>query len=258
MKLTEKVAIITGAGSGVGWESAILFANEGAKVVAVDINEANCQQVVKKIVDNGGTAEFCTTDLSNAKDVERMVDFTIKKFGRIDIIFNCAGINYFGLIEEFSEEVFDKLINVNLKGPFLCCKNILPIMKKQGSGVIINMGSCAGHIGVPIMGLYAATKAAVINLTKTMAWEVAPQNIRVNSISPGSIDTPMMRETVVYMSKRNGLDPKIVRKENEDGHVFKRWAKPKEIANAALFLASDDASFITGADLPVDGGVIAH
>jgi len=258
MKLKDKVALITGSGSGIGRAASVLFAREGAKVLLADINKKSNQATLEIIKDSNGNAVPFQVDISDSKSVQEMVSFTVEKFNGIDILYNCAGINSLGSIEEINESEFDRMISINLKGTFLCCKCVIPIMRKQVSSVIINQGSCAGHSGTPNMAVYAATKAAIINFTKSLAWELAQFNIRVNSTSPGSVDTVMMNESVEYFSKKDSRSPKEIRNEFEKAHALNRWARPEEIAAVALFLASDDASFITGADLAVDGGYTAH
>ena len=249
MRLANKVAIITGAGSGMGRASACLFAKEGAKVSVVDINMAGGQETVELIGRSGGLAQFISADVTKASDVDQMIQATVTAYARLDILFNNAGVPMsFTPIEEVSEELYDKILAVNLKGIFLGCKYATPIMKKQGSGVIINTASIAGVRARPGLNVYCASKGGVILLTKALAIELAPYNIRVNAINPVATDTPMLLGFIGDRDLEEGRKAFIAT------IPLGRLAIPEDIANAALYLASDEASMLTGTCIDVDGG----
>ena len=247
MKLANKVAIITGAGSGMGKSAALLFAGEGAKVAAVDINEGQVQETVAAIKTQGGQALALRADVSKSEDVQRMVDETIAAFGPPTTLYNNAGIegasHYFS---EFPEAEFDRVIAINLRGVYLGMKYVLPHMMKAGGGSIINTASIAGLVAVQGSAAYAASKAAVIAMSRVAALEYGRYNIRVNAICPGAIETPMAQR----IRKGKAPNPKVINRIS----VLGRMAEPEEIAKVALFLASDDASFATGAPFIIDGG----
>ncbi len=254
MKLLNKVALITGSGSGVGRSSAMLFAEEGAKISVVDIDTNSGQQTVELIKQKGGQATFVQADVSKSADVERMIKTTVDHYGRLDILFNNAGFPMIATpIDEVKEELWNKVIDVNLKSVFLGSKYVIPLMKKQGGGVIINTASIGGVRPRPGFSPYHPAKAAVINLTKVIALEVAPHNIRVNCINPVAIDTPMLAK---FISDSGTKDEKYeqVKKSYIAGIPLGRLTTPTDVAHAALFLASEDASFLTGVGLDVDGG----
>jgi len=249
MKLDGKIALITGAGSGIGRAIAILFAKEGAKVSIVDIDSSGGQETVKMIKQNGGTAEFVNADVTKTSDVKQAIRTTINAYTRLDILLNNAGtVHRFTLIEEIDEELWDKILAVNMKGIFLGCKYAVPIMKKQGEGIIINIASIAGVSPRLGMSAYAASKGGAIVLTKALAIELARYNVRVNCISPAVTDTPMFHKLA------GDRDLEEVKKAFIANYPLGRLGKPKDIAYAALYLASDEASFITGINLEVDGG----
>ena len=196
-------------------------------------------------------------DVSNESEVKAFVDQVMRVYGRIDALINNAGIVVVKPLEEIDWTDFRKVVDVNLGGVFLFCKHVLPIMKKQPSGAIVNMASVSGHVGQINHTIYGATKGAIIAFTRALAWEVAHYDIRVNSISPGSVDTPMLRSDIELESKRTGISYDRIKEEREAEQAFNRWADPKEIAEAIYFLASTKASFITGTDLLVDCGWVA-
>lgn len=254
MKLTGRVAVITGAGTGIGRATALLFAREGAKVVvnyAHSEDEAN--EVVQKIKASGGEAFAVRADVSKEAEVKKMIDETIKKYKKIDILFNNAGIELQKPITLTSQEEWDRVLDVNLKGVFLCSKHAIPNMEANKKGVIINTASVAGLVGSANLSAYCASKGGVVLLTKTLALELAHQNIRVNCICPGAIETPMIKRFIAQSP-----DPKEYEQQLNAMHPLGRMGKPEEIANAALFLASDCSSFITGHALAVDGGFTAQ
>jgi len=249
MRLLNKVALITGGTSGIGEATALLFANEGAKVTITGRNEERGSEVTDLILKGGGQAIFIQTDVSKADDCRRAVDETVRAFGRIDILFNNAGVFFPHTALDCSEEEWDLQVDVNLKGTFLMSKFALPGMIAQGSGVIINNSSGWGIVGGDAAVAYCASKGGVVMLTKAMAIDHGRQGIRVNCICPGDVDTPMLPED----ARLRGLnwDKYLAGCANRP---MGRIGTPDEIAKAALFLASDDSSFMTGAALVVDGG----
>jgi len=250
-KLNGKVAIITGAASGIGKASALLFAREGAKVVVADVTDELGKETVKMINESGGKAIFVHTDVSKVEDVKSVVKTTVDTYGKLDIIFNNAGIE--GVTADtanYPENVFDKVVAVNLKGVWLGIKYAVPELLKNGGGSIINTSSVAGLVAFAGSSAYNATKGGIIQLTKTAALEYAKQNIRVNCIAPGVIETPMIER---YLKGQPEAKAAFVQIE-----PVGRLGKPEEIAKAALFLASDDSSFVTGIVLVVDGGLTAQ
>jgi NAD(P)-dependent dehydrogenase (short-subunit alcohol dehydrogenase family) len=256
MNTSRRVALITGAANGIGEASARLFARRGYAVVMIDIVDRG-DEVRKEIESEGGVCAFLACDVAVEGDVTSVVEKTMEKYGRIDVLSNNAGIVLVRPLDEVGWSEYQKLVNVNLGGIFLFCKHVIPVMKKQQSGSIVNMGSVSGHVGQVDHSLYGATKGAVIALTRALAWELAPWKIRVNSVSPGSVDTPMLRSDIRIESERTGKSYDEVKKIREAEQAFKRWADPSEIAEAIYFLAGDTASFITGTDLLVDCGWVA-
>jgi 3-oxoacyl-[acyl-carrier protein] reductase len=247
MKLANKVALITGAGSGMGKSAALIVSREGAKVAAVDINEAQVKETAAEITQQGGSAIALRADVSKSEDVKRMVDETVAKFGALNIVYNNAGIEgESNFISNMTEEQFDRVIAINLRGVFLGMKYALPHLIKAGGGSIINQASIAGLIAVRGGAGYAAAKAGVIALTRVGAVEYGRYNIRVNAICPGAIETPMAQR----IRQGQPPNPKAIQRIS----VLGRMAEPEEIAKVALFLASDDSSFATGAPFIIDGG----
>jgi len=255
--MTDKqVVIVTGGASGIGEATAKLFAQNGYAVAIIDIVDRG-EQVATEIESEGGECLFVKGDVSNESDVKAFVEQVMRVHGRIDVLINNAGTVVVKPLEEIDWTDFRRVVDVNLGGIFLFCKHVLPIMKKQASGAIVNMGSVSGHVGQIDHTIYGATKGAIIAFTRAVAWEVARHGIRVNSISPGSVDTPMLRSDIELESRRTGVPYDRVKKEREAEQAFNRWADPKEIAEAIYFLASEKASFITGTDLLVDCGWVA-
>lgn len=254
MLLQDKIAIITGAASGIGRASALVFAAEGAKVVLADVQDEAGEQAARDVRDQGGEALFVHTDVSRASEAERLIETTVSRFGRIDVQFNNAGIVIFKRAAEFTEEEWDKVLGVNLKGVWLCSKYAIPYMQRQGGGSIVNTASVHGQATAQLVASYAASKGGVIQLTKAMALDYARDNIRVNCILPGVVDTPLMR------SNLRAVNPGHEEEEFQKSAAYEplgRVADPAEIGRVAAFLASDSASFITGAPLIVDGGLLA-
>jgi meso-butanediol dehydrogenase / (S,S)-butanediol dehydrogenase / diacetyl reductase len=253
MRLAGKVAVITGAASGIGAATARLFAREGARLMLGDLDEAGVRRVAEECSGEGGEANALRTDVTTGADVRRLVDGAVERYGKLDIIFNNAGIGMPGSILDRDEDDFDRVIAVNLKGVYLGCKYALPhFLNNPTGGAIVNMSSNGGLIGRPADPLYVATKHGVMGLTKSLALAYADRRIRVNAVCPGPIDTPMIWE---------GMPPGMDRDEFIHRAVAAcptpRMAAPDEVANAALFLASDEASFVSGVGLAVDGAKAA-
>ncbi|MGA8154288.1 MAG: SDR family NAD(P)-dependent oxidoreductase [Terriglobales bacterium] len=249
MRLTNKVALITGGTSGIGEATAILFAKEGASIAVSGRNEKRGHAVIEQILQAGGKAIFIRTDVRKAAECRRAVDETIETFGKLDILFNNAGVFYPHTTLDCSEQEWDLQLDINLKGTFLMSKSALPGMIQQGSGVIINNSSGWGIVGGDAAVAYCASKGGVVLLTKAMAVDHGRQGIRVNCICPGDVDTPMLPED----ARLRGLKwaDYLAGCANRP---LGRVGTADEIAKAALFLASDDSSFMTGAALVVDGG----
>jgi len=248
--LKGKVALITGGSAGIGKATALLFAQEGAAVAIVDLDQLNGHAVVETIVNHGGKALFICGDVSNAIDCQNAVEKTVKEFGGLHILFNNAGIIRRTTILDTSEDDWDRVIAVNLKSVFLFSKYAIPYMIKAGGGVIINTGSGWGLVGGSKAVSYCASKAAVVNLTRAMAIDHGEQNIRVNCICPGDTETALLRGE----SQELRLDHDQMVKESAAGRPLKRIGHPEDIAHAALYLVSDFSSFVTGTTLVVDGG----
>jgi NAD(P)-dependent dehydrogenase (short-subunit alcohol dehydrogenase family) len=256
MRLTGKVAVITGSTSGIGKATAVLFAREGAKVVVVGRRPEAGQMTVDEIRGWGGEAIFVKADVSDIEQVKGLVNRTLAAYTKIDILFNNAGIHPESAhkpLAECSVEDWDRIMGINAKGIFLTCKYVVPEMIKKGSGVIINTSSMLGVVAVRSRGIYSATKGAIIMLTKSMALDYASSHIRVNCICAGVVETEMSRP-IVEAAQKNELSWKRMM----ENHPIGRLGKPEDIANAALFLASDESSWITGSCLMVDGGYTAQ
>ena len=249
MRLVEKVAIVTGAASGIGRASAVLFAREGAKVVIVDIDAEGTAETRRLIESQGGRAESVVADVSKEEEVERIADGATTAFGRIDILFNNAAVSSFKPVLETDEAEIDRVMNVNLKGTFFCSKAVIPHLRRVGGGSIVNTSSITGIVGAPGMAVYSASKGAIITFTRTLALEEAEAGIRVNCICPASVDTPMLTSAFDRTQ-----DPVQARAQNVKRHPLGRLGTPEDVAYLALFLASDEASFITGGTFVVDGG----
>jgi NAD(P)-dependent dehydrogenase (short-subunit alcohol dehydrogenase family) len=257
MSTEKKAAIITGGARGIGAATARLFAQKGYAVVVFDVLQEG-QGLCDEIKAAGGESLFLRCDVSDEAEVRDRVAQAHEHCGRIDVLVTNAGVVLVKPLDEITWEDYQRVINTNLGGTFLLCKHVLPIMKAQRSGAIVNMASVSGHVGQVDHVLYGATKGAIIALTRALAWEVAPYNIRVNSVSPGSVDTPMLRGDIAIESKRTGLSFDQVKVEREAEQAFSRWADPAEVAAPIFFLASEAASFITGTDLLVDCGWVAR
>lgn len=249
--LKNKVALVTGARRGMGRAHALALASQGAKVVVTDIDEGECQTVVDEIKSQGGEALCFKMDVSNKGEVSKVFDEVVKNFGRLDILVNNAGIFFPKPALELSEEEWDKMLDINLKGQFLCAQRAAQEMAKNKWGRIINISSVAsGQVGVGIAGgaHYTASKGGVIGMSETLAVELAPLGINVNAIAPGIIDTPMVQEAQI---PKEGMDAMLARV------PLKRVARPEEVSAMVVFLASEEASYATGAVFYIDGGWLA-
>ncbi len=250
MRLAGKTALITGAGAGIGRATAQLFAKEGAQVAVVDVNEGTARQTADVIRDDGGQALEIRADVSLPDDVQRMFRETIAAYGKLNILFNNAGIVKQGRVEEASIEDWNAQIATTLTSVFLGCKYGIPLLREQGGGVIINMASIAGAIGIVNRAVYSAAKGGVIGLTRAVALDHAGESIRCVYLAPATIETPSLRERIDASP-----DPVAARKAFESRQPLGRIGRPDDVAYAALYLASDEASFLTGSGLNVDGGM---
>jgi len=256
LMLKGKVALITGGSSGIGIAVAERFLREGAKVMITSRSKNRCEQAISRLKELGKeNVSFTQGDVSNSSDAGKMVEAAVRQFGGIDILVNSAGIYLEKRAEETSEEEWDELVDINLKGVFLCSKAAYPYLKKRGGGCIVNISSDAGIFGNPNCAAYCASKGGVTNLTRAMAIDYAKENIRVNAVCPAVIDTPMFDKEICLQDKDK--QEEYVRNTAEE-HPVGRIGKPEEVAFAVLMLASDEAGFITGTNLPVDGGLTAQ
>jgi NAD(P)-dependent dehydrogenase (short-subunit alcohol dehydrogenase family) len=253
----RRVALITGGSSGIGRATADLFSERGYDVAVLDVSEevegSRGRQGSKK-----GGRIFIHCDVSKENEVRAAVRKTKEMYGHINCLLNIAGVVLVKPLEEITWEEYRRTFDVNIGGMFLTCKHVVPLMKARKGGAIVNMASVSGHVGQVRHAIYGSTKGAVLSFTKALAWELAPHGIRVNSVSPGSVDTPMLRSDVIGEAKRLGVSFDRMKKEREGEQAFQRWADPREVAEAIYFLASDSASFITGTDLLVDCGWTAR
>jgi NAD(P)-dependent dehydrogenase (short-subunit alcohol dehydrogenase family) len=247
MRLKDKVALVTGGASGIGKATAELLAREGARVAVADYSAVGSDTVLG-IQGAGGKAIFVPVDVSDSGQVTRMVETALQAFGRIDILFNGAGILFYGTVLETDEQAWNRVISINLTGTFLCCRTVLPHMIRQGGGSIINVSSTVGaHDACANAVAYVTSKAGVALFTKAMAIDHARQGVRVNALVPGVTDTPMIQKALTTEAL----------KALGESQPMGRLGRPEELAKAVLFLASDDASFVTGTTLYVDGGQAA-
>jgi NAD(P)-dependent dehydrogenase (short-subunit alcohol dehydrogenase family) len=249
MQLQGKVAIITGAATGIGRATALLFAREGASVVVADINEYDAQRTVADIEDEGADARFVQTDVSQAEDMQALMERAAEEMGGIDVIVNNAGAQRSGAVTEFEESEWDLLMRVNPRSCFLGAKYGVPYLRERGGGSIVNVSSLAGLKGGPGMTAYSASKGAIIAFTRALAEELAPDNIRANSVCPGWIDTPFNEPAIEFMGGRAQQEEMV-----QQTVPLKRQGTPEEIAPGILYLASDASSYVTGQELVIDGG----
>lgn len=249
MRLKDKVAVITGSAAGIGEAAAEIFVREGARVLVADRDGAGAEKVARRL---GEQAAAIEVDVSRTDDVKRMVDAAVERFGRLDILANNAGYGIPGTVVNTSEADWDALMAVNLKGVFLCCKHAIPVMAGQGGGTIVNTASNVASVGIFDRAAYVASKGGVAALTKAMALDHAHENIRVNCVAPGVTWSSYFEKMVAEHP-----DPETFKARLKARSPINRWAEPIEIANAILWLASDEASFATGAMFTVDGGMTA-
>lgn len=259
MRLEGKVALITGGASGLGQATALLFASEGARVVVADLNDENAAQTVEKIAEAGGEATGVSGDVSVNEDAEKMVGHAVESYGRLDVVVNSAGVNSRNAAPPGAsdEELWDRIIDVNLKGTYLISYHAVPEMKKASGGSIVNLASIIGLVGYPIgipgigggFNPYASSKGGVVNFTRNLAVDVAKDGIRVNCLCPGFIETDLTRTFINQPEVHTAL---------VDRHPMGRLGRPEEVANATLYLASDESAYVTGTALPVDGGYTAQ
>lgn len=242
-RLKDKTAVITGSGKGLGEAMALLFSREGAKIVVFDIDEPAGRETVEQIQEQGGEAIFVHGDVSNPDDAVRLINTAVDAYGRVDVLVNNAGVHVDRTVADTTEEEWDRILGVNLKGVFLCSKAAIPQMRRQGGGNIICISSISGLIGQLNQAAYNASKHGIIGLVRCMAYDHALENIRANAICPGVMNTPLVasvpEEHIAPYRKTSLLE---------------RFAEPSEVANAALFLASDESSYVTGSAMVVDGG----
>ena len=253
-QLNTKVAIVTGAASGIGRATALAFAREGTNVVVCDVAAQGGEETVRLIKEAGGEATFVKCDVSQSEEVKTLVTKAVDTYGRLDYDINIAGIEgILATTADYPEDVWNKVIEINLTGPYLCMKYAIPQMLKQGAGVIVNMASILGVVGFATAGAYTAAKHGLVGLTQVAALEYATQGIRVNAVCPGFIETPMVMERGLAA----GSHPEVY-EQIATLHPMKRLGKPEEIASAAVWLCSEAASFVTGHTLIVDGGYTAQ
>ncbi|HBT47864.1 MAG TPA: short-chain dehydrogenase [Peptococcaceae bacterium] len=248
----NKIVVVTGAGLGIGRATARAFANHGARVAVVDLNEEHARATVEAITAEGGTAAYFVADVSEEEQVKKFFREVLDKWGRVDILINNAGIYYQGTITSTPLAAWEKVMAVNVRSAYLCAREAVAIMEKQGGGVIINVASEAGLVGIKGQVAYNVSKAALIGLTRSLAVDHAP-SIRVNCLCPGTTATPLVEESV----RRSG-DPEKARRELEQIRPMNRLGLPEEQAKALLFLASEEVGYATGAVLSVDGGYTAQ
>ncbi|KYG26995.1 SDR family NAD(P)-dependent oxidoreductase [Alkalihalobacillus trypoxylicola] len=252
MRLKDKVILITGAGSGIGKCSAKRFAEEGAIVIVNDLNKEAGETTINEIREIHQQAWFVQADVTNPLQVQEMIESVVSKHGRIDVLFNNAGISGVGKLHELNVKDWNRTLDVNINGVMLPCKYALPFMMRQRNGVIINMSSCIAEIGLASRASYATSKGAILSLTKSLQVDYAAYNIRINAILPGTIMTPFVEE---YL-KTSYDDPDLAINKIKSRQLSGELGKPEDIAHAALFLASDESKFMMGSPLYIDGGVV--
>ena len=250
MRLQNKIALVTGAGDGIGRGIAIRFAAEGAKVGVLDVNEKMCRETTQLICDKGGQAIALPCDVRDAGQVHSAVATLARQFGPISVVVNNAAVMPSGRLHETSPDDFERVVAVNLRGTYLVNREVIPMMLEHHDGSIINMSSATGLLGLPGIAAYSMTKGALAALTRAMSTDYAREGVRVNAVSPGTIDSPMLHNFIAEQS-----DQARIRKEFDEMHPIGRVGTIDEVASVFVFLASDEASFITGANYSVDGGL---
>jgi len=248
MKLQNRVAIVTGGGKGIGREICLGLSKQGAKIVIAELDIENSNKVIEEIKDSDSEAIAIKTDISNENSVKNLILETIKKFNKIDILINNAGIRHVKKLDDHNLNDWNDMLSVNLTGPYICCKAVIPEMKKAGKGKIINFGSIASFMGRPDRVGYVAAKSGVLGLTRALAIDLKGTNINVNTICPGLISTPF--------NKKYAEDPTHGEKWGKET-IVGRWGLPSDIVGAAIFLSSDDSDFINGSEIKIDGGWLA-
>jgi NAD(P)-dependent dehydrogenase (short-subunit alcohol dehydrogenase family) len=259
MKLEGKVAIVTGAGQGIGEAAARRMAAEGARVIVSDVNATTGEAVAGAIRDGGGDAHFVACDVADRDAVRVLIEAADDLYGRLDVLHNNAGVHETNFTEraqshELDEEVWDRVVAINLKGTWMCSKYAAPLLARSGGGAIVNAASIGGLVGYPMGGAYGPSKAGVVQLTRVMAIELAPAGTRVNCYAPGNTDTPMVQK---YYASASEEQARIVQQVLLGTHLIPRLARPEEIANVVVFLASDEASAMTGGCVVIDNGTLA-
>jgi len=254
-ELTGKVAVVTGAGSGIGEAIATLFAKQGAHVAVLDLDEAAASRVVEKIRGAGGKADAWASDVSSASSVKGVFGEIVSRLGRLDILVNNAGIPGVGDILKTTEDDFDRVYRVNVKGVFLCAQAGVDQMLKQGGGVILNMASIASHVGLPDRFTYSMSKGAVLTMTFSIATDYVKRGIRCNCLAPARIHTPFVDG---YLAKNYPGREKEMFEKLSQTQPIGRMGKPEEVAHLALYLCSDEAAFVTGQSYPIDGGFLSQ
>jgi len=249
MRLKGKTAIITGAGSGIGQACALAFAREAARVVLVGRRRELLKQTASQIQRD---ALVCEGDVSKIGDIRKIISQTLERFGGVQVLVNSAAVLHAGTAETQAEEEWDETFSINVRGLWLMSREVIPLMRKAGEGSIINLSSVLGVVGGRSRAAYSASKGAVTCLTKSMAMDLAHEQIRVNCICPGIVETELVADFI-----RNAPDPELVRKRRTDLHPLGRFGQPSDIANMAVYLASDESIWVTGTAMPVDGGYLA-
>ncbi len=252
-RLAGKVCIVTGGGSGIGRAICLAFGREGATVVAADRNAESAARAVGELEFLGAQGMAVQVDVSVADSVRGMVDVVVREHGRIDVLVNNAGFGFAATVVETEESDWDRLMSVNLKGVYLGCKYVVPVMTRQGGGSIVNTASAAGLVGVADRAAYCASKGGVIAMTRAMAIDHAGDGVRVNCVAPGTVESPYFDEIFAKSE-----DPAALRRFMEGRHLMRRLGSPDEVTGGVLYLASDESSFVTGSVLSVDGGMTAH